>query len=837
MSEPTAHAPGAVPAADDDAADARPAGDLVLDVAGLRAGYGHVPVLHGVTLSLRSGEAVGIVGHNGVGKTTLMKSLIGLVRATAGRISIDGIDVTRMKAHERSRLGVGYVPQGRGILPGLTALENLRLAWTADSGDTEPAAIERVVDTLPRLASILDRKGGALSGGEQQILALGRALIAAPWLLLLDEPSEGIQPSIVQEIGEILVGLRKRDRLSLVVVEQNLDLVLDVADRIVVMERGRIEREVDARTAQAGGLAELLGMGAMRMSRPAADGPGAPPRPTAASGSSVRPSMRPTPPPSPPTRATHGALIPSNTTPPRSLPPASPSATPRGDSMTMVKRPTLEQMRKIVGSLHMSMSDHEIGEYLEVLEGTMQAYDRVDAMPDYLPEVRYPRTPGMRPPASENPLGAWYVKSEIRGAPYGPLAGKRVVLKDNICLAGVPMMNGASTLEGYVPDVDATVAARILDAGGTIAGKAHCEYFCLSGGSHTSAAGPVHNPYKLGYSAGGSSSGCAALVGAGEIEMAIGGDQGGSIRMPGSFCGVYGMKPTHGLVPYTGAMPIEATIDHVGPMTSTVADNALLLEVIAGPDGLDPRQYNVRVDKYTTALGRGVAGLRIGVLTEGFQFDSCEPDVNQKVRQAVERLRSLGAIVEEISIPMHADGLAIWTPIALEGLEAQMMHGNGMGFNWEGLYTTSLLDAHANWRARANQLSRTLKISMMAGEYFIRQYRGHYYAKAQNLGRLLRKTYNDALSRHDLLLTPTTPMKATPIPPQDAPLALYCQRAFEMLPNTAPFDVSGHPAMNVPCGMSAGLPVGMQLIGAHYNESTIYRAAHAFEQLGDWRNF
>ena len=138
------------------------------------------------------------------------------------------------------------------------------------------------------------------------------------------------------------------------------------------------------------------------------------------------------------------------------------------------------------------------------------------------------------------------------------------------------------------------------------------------------------------------------------------------------------MKPTHGLVPYTGAMPIEATIDHLGPMTGTVADNALLLEVIAGPDGLDPRQYNVRVDKYTAALGRGVAGLRIGVLTEGFRFESCEPDVVQKVRQAAERLRSLGAVVEEVSIPMHVDGLPIWTPIALEGLVAQMMHGNGM---------------------------------------------------------------------------------------------------------------------------------------------------------------
>jgi len=809
--------------------------DVVLDVAGLRAAYGHVPVLHGIDFQLKAGEAVGIVGHNGVGKTTFLKTLIGLVPTTAGRISIDGIDVTRMKAHDRSRLGIGYVPQGRGILPGLTTLENLRLAWTPDSGDTEPAAIERVVETLPRLQALLDRKGGALSGGEQQILALGRALIAVPWLLLLDEPSEGIQPSIVQEIGEILAGLRKRDKLSLVVVEQNLDLVLDVADRIVVVERGRIEREIDAHTAQAGGIAEMLGMGKMRMTRSAPTRAVAPvAAPAARAAAPSRTTAVAAPQPAPPLSAASRA--PSAAPRPSSSPPSG-AALSRGESMSMVKRPTLEQMSEIVASLHMSMSDHEVGDYLEVLEGTMQAYDRVDALPDYLPEVRYPRTPGSRPSPAENPLGAWYVKSEIKGAPYGPLAGKRVVLKDNICLAGVPMMNGASTLEGYVPDVDATVATRILDAGGTIAGKAHCEYFCLSGGSHTSAAGPVHNPYKLGYSAGGSSSGCAALVGAGEIEMAIGGDQGGSVRMPGSFSGVYGMKPTHGLVPYTGAMPIEATIDHLGPMTGTVADNALLLEVIAGPDGLDPRQYNVRVDKYTAALGRGVAGLRIGVLTEGFQFESCEPDVVQKVRQAAERLRSLGAIVEEVSIPMHVDGLPIWTPIALEGLVAQMMHGNGMGFNWEGLYTTSLLDAHANWRARANQLSRTLKVSMMAGEYFIRQYRGHFYAKAQNLSRLLRKTYDQALTRNDLLLMPTTPMKATPIPAQDAPLALYCQRAFEMLPNTAPFDVSGHPAMNVPCGLSAGLPVGMQLVGAHYAESTIYRAAHAFEQLGDWRNF
>ncbi|KMO27438.1 amidase family protein, partial [Methylobacterium aquaticum] len=190
----------------------------------------------------------------------------------------------------------------------------------------------------------------------------------------------------------------------------------------------------------------------------------------------------------------------------------------------------------------------------------------------------------------ENPLGAWYWKSEVKGAETGTLTGKTVALKDNVALAGVPMMNGASTLEGFVPASDATIVTRMLDAGATILGKAVCEHFCLSGGSHTSDPGPVHNPHRMGYSAGGSSSGSAALVASGAVDLAIGGDQGGSIRIPASYCGIYGMKPTHGLVPYTGVMPIETTIDHTGPMTASVADNALLLEVLAGADGLDPRQ-------------------------------------------------------------------------------------------------------------------------------------------------------------------------------------------------------------------------------------------------------
>src|SRR5438094_2187615 len=276
-----------------------------------------------------------------------------------------------------------------------------------------------------------------------------------------------------------------------------------------------------------------------------------------------------------------------------------------------VTRPTVAQVRALADDLGFTLSDADAQSFLGLMAGTFAAYDAVAAMPDHIPAVRYPRTPGYRPEGAENRYNAWYVKTTVKGAQTGKLAGKTIVLKDNVCLAGVPMMNGASTLEGYVPDVDATIVTRMLDAGGTIVGKVHCEYFCFSGGSHTSAAGPVQNPRRPGYSAGGSSSGSAAVVAAGEVDMAIGGDQGGSIRIPAAYCGVYGMKPTHGLVPYTGIFPIETTLDHTGPMTATVADTALLREGLAGPDGLDPRQINVKTAAYTNALTADARGMKI----------------------------------------------------------------------------------------------------------------------------------------------------------------------------------------------------------------------------------
>jgi amidase len=499
-----------------------------------------------------------------------------------------------------------------------------------------------------------------------------------------------------------------------------------------------------------------------------------------------------------------------------------------------VRRPTRDDLRRIAEDRGFSLDAQQAEAYLEHLQPFLDAYDLVDSLPDNLPPVGYPRSAGSRPRVDENPHNAWAQRTVVPGAADGPLRGRTVVLKDNIMLADVPMANGSSTLEGYVPELDATVVTRVLDAGATIVGKATCESLCLSGGSHTSATGPVHNPYRRGYSAGGSSSGCAVIVALGEADLAIGCDQGGSIRMPASFCGIVGMKPTFGLVPYTGIMPIEITADHVGPMTADVAANALLLEVIAGPDGLDPRQAGVRIQRYTDALGCGVDGLHVGVLAEGFSHPATEPDVAQKVREAAAVFAGLGAQVDEVSIPWHERAGAVWAPIGVGGILHTMMEGDGFGSGRSDLYVSSLMEFHRGWRDRADELPPTVKRFLLLSTFIDEHYGTRYYGKATNLGRIVRAAYDHALSTYDVLLLPTTPMKATPLPLPDD-LAAVLRRADEPTVNTMPFDLTHHPALSVPCGMSDGLPVGMMLVGRHWDESTLYRAAHAFEQAGAWR--
>src|SRR5579864_60207 len=310
-----------------------------------------------------------------------------------------------------------------------------------------------------------------------------------------------------------------------------------------------------------------------------------------------------------------------------------------------VQMPNREQLRAVARQCGLSLDDASVDSFRALFTTYVDAYNTIAAMPDEVPRVKYPRTPGYRPGPEENRFNAWYWKTDIQGAAKGVLAGKKIAVKDNICVAGVPMMNGSQLLEGYVPDVDATVVTRVLDHGGTIAGKAACEDLCFSAGSHTCASGPIYNPHNPEYSTGGSSGGSAALVAAGEVEMALGGDQGGSIRTPSCWCGVYGLKPTWGLVPMTGGMPISYSVDHCGPICSSVENVARLLTAIAGPDGYDPRTISARAGDYMGSLSKGAKGLKIAVLREGFGHpvtDTRAEATDAKVHAAIEEFKEIG---------------------------------------------------------------------------------------------------------------------------------------------------------------------------------------------------
>jgi len=216
---------------------------MMLEVSDLRTAYGRIPILNGINFAVGEGEFIGILGHNGMGKTTLLKALMGFLPATAGRVRFAGADVTAAAPYQRARLGMGYVPQGREIFPGLTVLDNLRMGCMKESGD-DAAIIGPILEDFPRLKPLLDRTGGALSGGEQQLLAIARCLCGKPRLVLLDEPTEGIQPSIIDEIVETLQRLRDKSGLTMILVEQNLDFIAALSQRVLIIQKGTITREV-----------------------------------------------------------------------------------------------------------------------------------------------------------------------------------------------------------------------------------------------------------------------------------------------------------------------------------------------------------------------------------------------------------------------------------------------------------------------------------------------------------------------------------------------------------------------------------------------------------------
>lgn len=501
-----------------------------------------------------------------------------------------------------------------------------------------------------------------------------------------------------------------------------------------------------------------------------------------------------------------------------------------------VQPPTPAEIREKAAKHHIDLSEEEVADFAAAITGTLEAYERLDELPEPTPERTHTdRDAGYRPTAGEDPLNAFVRKCDVPGADDGPLSGYEVGLKDNVAVAGIEMTCGSKLFDGYVPEQDATIVTRLLDAGATITGKLNMEDMAFSGSGELSATGPVHNPYDPDYIAGGSSSGSIAAVVDGDVDVAIGGDQGGSVRIPAAWSGGVGHKPTHSLVPYTGIAGLGRSFDHAGPMATSVADCARVLDVIAGEDGRDPRQGVVPTESYSDALD-GSPDVTVGVLEQGFGHERSEEGVDSTVRDALDAFADAGADVTSVSVPMHLDGLPIWNGIAIEGTAATV-DADGAGHHGNGEYDTQFMEFFGRARrAAADDYLTTLKLTLVLGQYLADEYRGRYYAKAQNLSRELAGRYDAALSDVDVLAMPTTPQTAHEHR-TDLDRLEIIDRALCMLPNTAPFDVTGHPALSVPAGTADGLPVGLMFVGARFDDATVLRAGHAFEQHHDWEAF
>ena len=501
-----------------------------------------------------------------------------------------------------------------------------------------------------------------------------------------------------------------------------------------------------------------------------------------------------------------------------------------------LRLPTADDLKELAAASHFRLTPEELTDFQELIPGMFETLEALDQMPSAAAPLKYSdRDPGARPDPRSDPFNAIIRRCSVKGAAAGKLAGKRIGIKDNISVAGVPMTCGSSVLEGYVPDADATLVTRILDAGGQIVAKLNLDNFAFSGGGDTSSFGPTRNPHNPDYLAGGSSGGSGAALYYDDFDLTIGGDQGGSIRIPASWCGVVGLKPTHSLVPYTGCIGIDPTFDHAGPMGRTVADVALLLEVIAGQDHDDPRQHGgVKIDSYTQALGKDLKGIRIGVVREGFGGPVSEPDVDAAVKRALSTIRERGAHVEEVSIPMHLEGGSVAWGLMAEGAAA-LFWANGVGYHFKGSYDGGFGEALGRYLdERGDDLPPTVKVVSLVGGYLNSRYHGRLYAKAQQMRHSLRAAYDKALANFDAIAMPTTPMKAHRYRPNLRPGEVVTH-GWNMLGNTAPFDMTGHPSISVPCGKSEGLPVGLMLTGKHFDEMSLFRIADAFERTGDWK--
>jgi amidase len=498
-----------------------------------------------------------------------------------------------------------------------------------------------------------------------------------------------------------------------------------------------------------------------------------------------------------------------------------------------VRGPRPDQVVEYARRHHLELDPAAAERMAAIITDGLTSFDRIDELDTPAIELRHTRrAPGRPPRPGEDPYNAVVRFCDVQGAEEGPLQGRTVGVKDCIAVAGVPTSNGGRRVPYATPTEDAVVVERLLDAGARITMKTNMEDLALGLGE-SSFFGASRNPIDPRFSTGGSSSGSGAAVAAGMVDMALGADEAGSVRIPAAWCGLVGMKATHGLVPSYGMSYMDHTLDHIGPMTRTVADNALMLEVIAGADWRDPQW--VRSDPvagaYTAAADLGAEGLRIAVVEQALERSGCTPDVLEVFAAAEERLSALGAVIERVSIPLWTDAWAIESAGIPFGLHAMVTSG-GQGIGHLGRVDVETMAATvAQNRLGANDLPPFLHVMLLTVEHMREAYLGVHFGKAQNLRLELRRQVAQSLADVDLLITPTTP--TLPFALADGALdddALAARMAIETVFNTCALDLTGHPALTVPAGTgAAGLPVGLQIIARHFDEARIYRAAFACE--------
>ncbi len=419
------------------------------------------------------------------------------------------------------------------------------------------------------------------------------------------------------------------------------------------------------------------------------------------------------------------------------------------------------------------------------------------------------------------------IDEKIRaGMPVGRLAGVPVAVKDNICTDGIRTTCASKMLESFIPPYNATVVEKLMGEDAIIIGKTNMDEFAMGSSTENSAFKITKNPRDIDRVPGGSSGGSAAAVASGMVPVSLGSDTGGSIRQPAAFCGIVGLKPTYGLVSRYGLIAFGSSLDQIGPLSKTVEDSALMLQVIQGKDDKDSTSYRGEYQQdYAGRLGMDIKGLKIGVLKE-YITDGLDSEIASSIKDSIRHFESIGAAVDEISLPAAGDGLSAYYIISSAEASSNLARYDGIRYGYRAKDYADIEELIE--KSRSEAFGTEVKRRIMLGTYALSSgYYDAYYNRAQKYRKVLRSQLAGVFGSYDLILGPTTPVLPFKIGERSGdPLQMYLADIYTIIVNLA-----GLPAISIPCGFSReGLPIGIQLIGPHYGEQTMLQAAYALEQ-------